>query len=189
MSVNEPIEDEVPVPVDRVEETVVTQQPGYEETEQVIHDVAAERRLSFFQAQRTVWTILTVLEVFLGLRFFLKWIAANPDSGFAVFLYGLTDLILAPFAGLVGNPTNGDSIFEVTTLHAMAIYALLFWVVLRVLMLTAYRPSASAITVTRSVHEEKGGDAESGPTTSRSVHEEKAGDAESERTTYTTRSG
>ncbi len=158
MSINEPIDiNEVPVPatvpVDRLEETVTTQQPGYEETEQVVHDVAAERWLGFVQAQRTVWTILTVLEVFMGLRFFLKWIAANPNSGFAAFLYWVTDLVLWPFAGLVGNPTNGDSIFEVTTLLAMAIYALLFWVVLRVLMLTAYR--ASAITVKRSIHEDK----------------------------------
>jgi hypothetical protein len=158
MSINEPINiDEVPVPaalpVDRREETVVTQQPGYEETEQVVHDIAAERWLNFVQAQRTVWTILTVMEVFIGLRFFLKWIAANPSSGFAAALYWLTDLVLWPFAGLVGNPTNGDSIFEVTTLLAMLIYALLFWVALRVIRLTAYRPSA--ITVKRSVHEDK----------------------------------
>ncbi len=158
MSINEPINiDEVPVPVavpvDRREETVVTQQPGYEETEQVVHDVAAERWLGFVQAQRSVWTILTVMEVFMGLRFFLKWIAANPNSGFAAFLYWLTDLVLWPFAGLVGNPTNGDSILEVTTLLAMLIYALLFWVALRVIQLTAYRPTA--ITVMRSVHEEK----------------------------------
>ena len=150
--IDEPIE-EVPIPVDRREETVVTQQPGYEATEQVIHDVAAERRLSFFQTQRTVWTILTILEVFLGLRFFLKWIAANPNSGFAAFLYWITDLVLAPFAGLVRNPTNGDSIFEVTTLLAMAIYALLFWVVIRI------------TAVTRSVPEEPAGDAESERTT------------------------
>jgi len=171
MSINEPINiDEVPVPVavpvDRREETVVTQQPGYEATEQIVHDVAAERWLSFVQAQRTIWTILTVLEVFLGLRFFLKWIAANPNSGFAAFLYWITDLVLAPFAGLVGNPINGDSIVEMTTLLAMLIYAVLFWVALRVIMLTAYRPSA--ITVKRSVHEEK------------------PDGTESERTTYTT---
>ncbi len=158
MAINEPINiDDVPVPVavpvDRLEETVVTQQPGYEETEQVVHDVAAERWLSFYQAQRTIWTILTVMEVFLGLRFFLKWIAANPNSGFASFLYWVTDLVLWPFAGLVGNPTNGDSILEVTTLLAMLIYAILFWVALRVIQLTAYRPSA--ITVKRSVHEDK----------------------------------
>ena len=164
MTIDEPINiDEVPVPlpvpVDRREETVVTQQPGYEATEQVIHDVAAERWLSFFQAQRTVWTILTILEVFLGLRFFLKWIAANPNSGFAAVLYWITGVVLAPFAGLVGNPTNGDSIFELTTLLAMAIYALLFWVVIRVIAAT------------------------------KSVPEETAGDTESERTTYTADGG
>ncbi len=212
MSINEPINiDEVPVsvPVDRREETVITQQPGYEATEKVVHDVAAERWLSFFQATRITWTILTTLEVFLGLRFFLKWIAANPNSGFAAFLYWITDLVLAPFVGLVGNPTNGDSIFEVTTLLAMAIYALLFWLALNVLKLTAYRPSA--ITVTRSVHEGTAagvgdtgiehttydagsehapynGANEHAPYNGTSEHVANNG-TESERTTYTTRSG
>jgi hypothetical protein len=111
--------------------------------------------------------------------------------------------------GLVGNPTNGDSIFEVTTLLAMAIYALLFWVVLRVIQLTAYRPSA--ITVTRSVHEGAAAGAGDGGTerttydigseqraVSNDGHEHAAYDggsehtaynAKSERMTYTTRSG
>jgi hypothetical protein len=49
MSINEPIDiDEVPVPVavpvDRREEIVVTQQPGYEETEQVVHESTTLRR-------------------------------------------------------------------------------------------------------------------------------------------------
>jgi hypothetical protein len=158
MSTNEPI-DELPVPMDRREETAITQQPDYETTEQVIHDVATERQLSFFRTERIAWTILTTLEIFLGLRFFLKWIAANPNSGFAALLYWITDLVLAPFAGLVGNPTHGDSIFEVTTLLAMAIYALLFWVVIRVIAVT------------------------------RSAPEELAADAESERTPYTPHGG
>jgi hypothetical protein len=154
MTVDKPI-DELPVPMDRHEETATAQQPGFEATEQVIHDVATERQVSFFHAERIAWTILTTLEIFLGLRFFLKWIAANPHSGFAAVLYLVTDLVLAPFAGLVGNPTNGDSIFEVTTLLAMAIYALLFWVVIRIIAAT------------------------------QSVPEETAGDTESERTTFT----
>ncbi len=156
MSANEPIE-ELPVsmdrPMDRHEEMATAQQPDHEATEQVIHDVAMERQLSFFRSERIAWTILTTLEVFLGLRFFLKWIAANPDSGFAALLYWITNLVLAPFAGLVGNLTNGDSIFEVTTLLAMAIYALLFWVIIRI------------IAATRSVPEEPAGDAESESTT------------------------
>ena len=121
---NQPINE---VAVDRREETVVTQQPGYAATEQVTRDVAAERRLGLYQVTRIVWTILGLLEVLLGLRFMLKLIAANPDSGFAAFMYGITGPFVAPFAGLVGTPTSGGTILEVTTLIAMAVYALFFW--------------------------------------------------------------
>ena len=38
--------------VDRREETVVTQQPGYAATEQVTRDVAAERRMGLFLHNR-----------------------------------------------------------------------------------------------------------------------------------------
>ena len=76
--------------VDRRAETVVTEQPGYAATEQVTRDVAAERRQRVFQIDRIMWTILVMLEILLGLRFMLKLIAANPNSGFSVFIYGIT---------------------------------------------------------------------------------------------------
>ena len=49
MSVNQPINQ---LAVDRREETVTTQQPGYAATEQVTRDVAAEHRLRSFQINR-----------------------------------------------------------------------------------------------------------------------------------------
>ena len=152
MSVNQPINE---IAVDRREETVVTQQPGYAATEQVTRDVAAERRLVLFQVTRIVWTILGILEILLGLRFMLKLIAANPNSGFAVFIYGITKPFLAPFTALVGTPQSGGTILEVTTLIAMAVYALFFWGVVRVIQIVADRPSAR--TVTRSVREQTPG--------------------------------
>jgi YggT family protein len=152
MSENRPINE---VAVDRREETKVTQQAGYAATEQVTQDVAAERRLGFIQVTRIVWTILGILEIILGLRFVLKLIAANPDSGFAVFIYGLSKLFIAPFALLVGTPTSGGAILELTTLIAMAVYALFFWIVVRVIQIFADRPSAR--TVTRSVSEQTPG--------------------------------
>ena len=164
MSVNQPNNQ---VAVDRREETVVTQQPGYAATEQVTRDVAAERRLVLFQVTRIVWSLLGLVEILLGLRFMLKLIAANPNSGFAVFVYGITQPFLAPFTALVGTPKSGGTILEVTTLFAMAIYALIFWGVVRVIQIVADRPSAR--TVTRSVREQTPGG--------------------SERTTHTTRSG
>ncbi len=139
-------------PVDRSEETVVTQQPGYVATEQIVHDRAAERRLVFMQIVGVLWTILGILEILFGLRFVLKLIAANPSSGFAEFIYGTSGLFLSPFAGLTANPTSGTVILEVTTLIGMAVYLLFFWIVVRLIALAASQPSAR--TVTRSVHEQ-----------------------------------
>ena len=157
------------VSVDRREETVVTEQPGYAATEQVTHDVAAERRLRFALVKQIVWAILGILEILLGLRFALKVIAANPDSGFAAFIYGITKPFLAPFTALVGTPQSGGTIVEVTTLIAMAVYALFVWVVVRVILIAATRPTARTVT--------------------RSVREQTPGDPRDERTTDTTRRG
>jgi hypothetical protein len=134
---------------------VVTQQPGYQATEQVTQDVAAEQRMTLFQINRIVWAILTLLEVFLGLRFVLKLIAANPDSGFAAFIYGITNPFLSPFAALVGTPTAGAMVLEVTTLIAMVIYALIFWGIVSVISIGTNRTSAR--TITRSVREQTPG--------------------------------
>jgi len=140
------------VAVDRRAETVVTQQPGYAATEQVTRDVAAERRLWSFQINRILYTVLGILEILLGLRFLLKLIAANPDSGFTVFIYGITGVFIAPFRAILGTPTFGGSSLEVTTLVAMAVYALLFWVLARVFQIAAGRTTAR--TVTRSTSQQ-----------------------------------
>jgi uncharacterized membrane protein len=152
MSENQPINE---VGVDRRDETVTTQQPGYVATEQVTRDVAAERRLGYFQVTRIISTLLVILEILLGIRFVLHLIAANPNSGFTVFIYGITGVFVAPFTGLIGTPASGGTTLEVTTLIAMAIYALFIWVVIRVIRIAADRPSAR--TYTRSTREQMPG--------------------------------
>jgi uncharacterized membrane protein len=140
-----------PVSVDQRDETVTTQQPGFATTQQVTRDVAAERRIGWFQVSRIVGTLLVILEILLGIRFVLHLIAANPNSGFAVFIYGITGAFVAPFKGLIGTPASGGTTLEVTTLIAMAVYALFVWVVIRVLSIAADRPSSR--TMTRSTRE------------------------------------
>lgn len=137
--------------VDRLEETVTTQQPGYATTEQVTLDIAAERRQGLFQMTRFMWTALGILEIMLALRFLLKFIGANPVSGFAWFTYAITALFVEPFTDLVSTWSSGAMIFEVTTLIAMAVYALFFWGLMRVIRIIADRPSAR--TITRSTRE------------------------------------
>jgi uncharacterized membrane protein len=134
--------------VDRREETVVTRHPGYIATEQVVRDVAAERRMGMFQLNRILWSILVFLEILLAFRFVLRMIAANPDSGFAMIMYGVTGLFVAPFNGLIATPTSGGSSLELTTLIAMAVYALIFWGIAYVVHMVADRPNARSFTRT-----------------------------------------
>ncbi len=159
---NNPRFDEVAV--DRREETVVTAQPGYTTIEQSVRDVAAERRMNVFQVTRLIWSILALLEVMLGLRFLLKLVGANGASGFGTFVYGTTGLFIKPFAGLVSTWTSGNSILEVNILVAMAIYALVFWGLVRVLDMVMERGGAR--TVTRSTREQTPG----GPGNERITH-------------------
>jgi hypothetical protein len=134
--------------VDRREDTLVTRHPGYVATEQIVRDVAAERRIGIFQINRIIWSILIFLEILLAFRFVLRMIAANPDSGFGMFMYGITGLFVAPFNGLIATPTSGGSSLELTTLIAMAVYALCFWGIAYVIRLIVDRPSARSFTRT-----------------------------------------
>jgi YggT family protein len=142
MSNDEPAQD---VAVDRREETVITQQPGYAATVHVTQDLAADRRQILFQINRILWSLAGLLEVVLLIRFGLKMIGANPDSGFAVFIYGLTGVFTAPFTDLIPTLFNGKYIYELATAIAMISYALLFWGITAALPLVMDRPRARAM--------------------------------------------
>lgn len=142
------IQDDNNVAVDRREEIVVTRQPGFAATEQVVLDVAAERRLGLYQVNRIMGSILAFLEILLAFRFVLRLISANPDSGFAVLIYGITSFFAAPFNGLIATHTSGGLSIEVTTLIAMVVYALIFWGVLYLIRMVVERPRARSFTRT-----------------------------------------
>ena len=149
MSEVQPISE---IAVDRREETVVTREPGYAATEQVTRDVAAERRQILFQIDRIIWSLLGLLEVLLIIRFALKLIGANPDSGFTAFIYGLTGAVTAPFTDLIPTLSSGGNTLEMTTAIAMVIYALLFWGILAAIPIITYQIRAR--TVRRSTRDE-----------------------------------
>jgi YGGT family len=77
-----------------------------------------------------------VLEVTLAIRFFFMLIGASPANLFAGFLYSLTDIVLFPFQGIVGNYKT----FEWQTIIAMIIYWLTFWAIRRFLRILITGP-------------------------------------------------
>ncbi len=110
------------------------------ENEPVQKEPEQERRVVTFKITQVIWWLLGILEGLLALRFILKLIGANPASPIAALLYGFTDLFLAPFANLVGTPAADGLVLEITTLIAMAVYALIAWAVERIIFLIFYQP-------------------------------------------------
>ncbi len=86
------------------------------------------RRANIRRRIRTItYFVLGVLEVILLLRLLLRLLGANEVSGFVMFLYNLSHIFVAPFNGIFNDQALGRSVFEVSTLIAMLVYALLAW--------------------------------------------------------------
>jgi hypothetical protein len=103
------------------------------------------QRLFSFRATQLVWLAVGLLEAALGLRFLLKLIGANAANPFASLLYGITGAFLAPFAGLTRTPAAAGMVLEVSTLIAMLVYALLGWVLERLVWVIFYRPRTGSV--------------------------------------------
>jgi len=122
-----------PEPADRREETLVTQNGVVEQREQIVVDEVAERRQMLYRVSQFIWLAFGCLEALIGLRIVLKMIAANPNSGFAAVVYAFSTPFLLPFNSLTTNPSAQGMVFEVTSIIAMAVYALLALVVVQAL--------------------------------------------------------
>ena len=102
---------------------------------------AEERRLAVLRrdimVERTIsiiYYLVGALLVLLLIRFILRLLAANPDNQFASVIYGLSGPFMAPFSTLFISPTSGGvSIFDVNILIAMVAYAVLAWLVGRLI--------------------------------------------------------
>ena len=102
--------------------------------------LVAEQWGWLYKTSQSIWLLAGLLEAMLGLRVFLKLIAANPANAFARFLYEMTALFLRPFVGLVTDPAVDGMVLELHTLIAMIVYALIAWGLVRFVWLIFYRP-------------------------------------------------
>jgi YggT family protein len=82
-----------------------------------------------------IWLGFGILDGVIGLRFLLKLMAANPDNAFASFIYIITEPALWVFKGLTTTPSFEGIAIEFYDLIAILVYALLGWVIVRVLWL------------------------------------------------------
>ena len=78
-----------------------------------------------------IYYLTGALVILLLLRIILRLLSANPENQFAQVIYSLSEPFVAPFATLFSNPSIGTSQLDVNALVAVLVYALLAWLVAR----------------------------------------------------------
>jgi hypothetical protein len=81
------------------------------------------------------------LELLLLVRVVLYLLGANLSSGFGSFIYSLSNPFVALFSNLLQNPIIGTTgVLEITSIIAMFIWAIVAWLLGRLIWLLASRP-------------------------------------------------
>jgi YggT family protein len=121
--------EETPRPVQTTQ--TVTEEPTVGSNSEIVHDRSVSK------AAQVVWFIVGVIATILLLRFVLALLGANIDNGFASFVYGISEPLVAPFRGLlqIGSFQAGVSRLEIETLLAAAIYTLIGWGIVKAILL------------------------------------------------------
>ena len=82
---------------------------------------------TIFRMYQIIWYVLAIIEIFLAFRMVFKAVGANPYSGFASFIYALSNPLAVPFQGIVANSVYGNSVFEWSTIIAAVVFFLIAW--------------------------------------------------------------
>jgi hypothetical protein len=99
-----------------------------ENREEVFEDKNQSRANTRYWITTVTYFILAVLEVVLFLRLLFRLLGANTTNGFITFLYNLSHIFVSPFNGIFNDQAIGQtSVFEVSTIIAMLVYALIAW--------------------------------------------------------------
>jgi len=94
-----------------------------------------QRDSSFAWILNSIYILIWFLQILLSLRFFLRLMGANTANQFTQFIYGISDVFMAPFSTLfispvtedTANPIGEGNIFDLNVLMAIVVYALLGW--------------------------------------------------------------
>lgn len=115
---------------ERVVETQTTREAVPQEQLREERPVTARDDHRMNMAERFVWMVAGVIIGLLAIRFLLRLLGANPNNGFVDFIYSISGIFAAPFFGMFNYTVDtGVGRFEFETLVAMAVYALIAWLI------------------------------------------------------------
>ncbi len=104
-------------------------------TDRVVNDEpVAVNNSGTSTAERVIYYLVGLLMALLAFRFVLSLLGANRENAFANIIYSITYPFAAPFFGLFGYKVQyGVSRFEIETLVAMAVYALIGYAIAKLI--------------------------------------------------------
>ena len=118
--------DPAPTEVRRVSTTAMPA-TAVDRVETVAYDPYDARRQTAYRATQLIYWVFGLIEGLILVRFVLKALGANPDAGFAAFIYGITAPLVLPFQNLFGTPQAQGSVLELNSLVALIVYAVIAW--------------------------------------------------------------
>jgi YggT family protein len=122
-----------------------------EHTEAVVSDPYAHRRGTALKVVQAIYLIFGIVESLLLIRFVLRLFGANPEAGFASFIYRICTPLLAPFVGLFGTPQFNGMVLEPEAIVAIVVYGLVAWGLAKLAWLLLGETRSGVRTRTRTV--------------------------------------
>lgn len=127
---------------------VVRRSEYAQETDGVREDIAVDhvvaRRAMLGRIGSILWFFCAIIEIVLGLRVVFRLLEANRDNGFVHFIYRFSGPFVRPFEGIFSNPTSNGAVLDTGALVAMVIYAIITWLIVRLLWLLLDTPESGA---------------------------------------------
>jgi uncharacterized protein YggT (Ycf19 family) len=91
------------------------------------------------RAMDLVYLFFGVIDGLLLIRLVLKLLGANTTAAFTQWVYNVTDFFLAPFHNLLPTIGNNQSQLEMSVIVAILVYALIAWVLARLMAIIFFR--------------------------------------------------
>ena len=101
---------------------------------------------------RVVWFAFGFIEVLIAVRFVLKVLDANAQTGFVRLVYGASAVFMTPFNAVFATQRFSGARVEWSALVAIAVYALIGWGVVK--LVHAVSPRRSSETIERVVKDD-----------------------------------
>jgi len=91
------------------------------------------------RAMDLVYLFFGVIDGLLLIRLVLKLLGANTAAGFTQWVYGVTNVLLAPFRNLLPTIGSEHSVLEMSVVVAILVYALIAWAMARLMAIIFFR--------------------------------------------------